>query len=153
MNWLIKNRIDDTKFIEICKNSLSMAEASSKLKLHFNSFKKRALELNCYFPNPSGKGMTKKFKEKIPLQEILEGKHPSYSTYKLKNKLLKAGIFENKCSNQECKVFDEWLGKKINCELDHIDGDKTNHSLKNLRMLCPNCHSQTSTYRSKVRNL
>ena len=104
MNWLIKDRINDEKFIEICKNSLSMAEASSILKLHFNSFKKRALELKCYFPNPSGKGITKKFKEKVPLQEILDGKHPSYQTYKLKNKLLKSGLLENKCSNPKCKV-------------------------------------------------
>ena len=34
-------------------------------------------------------------------------------------------------------------------ELDHIDGNRTNHKLENLRMLCPNCHSQTSTYKGR----
>lgn len=37
------------------------------------------------------------------------------------------------------------------CQLDHIDGDSTNHKLENLRMLCPNCHSQTETYASRNR--
>lgn len=41
------------------------------------------------------------------------------------------------------------MGKKINCELDHIDGNRTNHLLENLRILCPNCHSQTNTFRGK----
>lgn len=32
-------------------------------------------------------------------------------------------------------------------EIDHIDGDYTNNSEENLRLLCPNCHSLTSTYK------
>jgi hypothetical protein len=34
-------------------------------------------------------------------------------------------------------------------ELDHVDGDKTNNQLDNLRMICPNCHALTPTYRGK----
>ena len=41
----------------------------------------------------------------------------------------------------------EWLGKKIKLEVDHIDGDKHNNSRENLRLLCPNCHSTTPTWR------
>ena len=33
------------------------------------------------------------------------------------------------------------------CELDHIDGNPTNHNLTNLRLICPNCHALTKTYR------
>jgi len=44
--WFIKQRIDDDAFIEICENAQSMSKAASKLGLHFNSFKKRAIELN-----------------------------------------------------------------------------------------------------------
>jgi len=34
-------------------------------------------------------------------------------------------------------------------ELHHVDGDRTNHLLENLEMICPNCHSQTDNYRAK----
>lgn len=146
--WYIKNRISDEYFVSVCKESKSMSIAASKLKLHFNSFKKRAIELNCYFPNQSGKGISKSYngKNKISLKEILEGNHPSYQTFKLKNRILKEGIFENKCDI--CGI-NEWIGKPLNCHLHHIDGDRTNHIIHNLRMLCPNCHSQTDTYTSK----
>lgn len=43
----------------------------------------------------------------------------------------------------------EWLGRPITLELDHIDGDHENNSEYNLKLLCPNCHSQTSTYKGK----
>lgn len=43
----------------------------------------------------------------------------------------------------------EWLGKSIKLELDHIDGNNKNNSRNNLRLLCPNCHSFTDTWRKK----
>jgi Zn finger protein HypA/HybF involved in hydrogenase expression len=139
-------QINEKHFIDMCLNSNSMAEASVKLELHFNTFKKYALKFGCYNTNQSGKGMNKIMPPKIDLQEILEGKHPHFQTFKLKNRLLKEKIIENKC--YVCKI-EEWNGKKLNMELDHIDGNRTNHKLQNLRMLCPNCHSQTDTYRAK----
>lgn len=145
----IKDRIEKNTFIKICNESISMAEASAKLGLHFNSFKKRAIELNCYNTNQSGVGM-KKLMPKIPLREIIyENKHPQYQTYKLKLRLIEEGILKNVCKC--CGLENNWNGKKIELELDHIDGDSKNHNLKNLRLLCPNCHSQTETFRSKNR--
>lgn len=38
---------------------------------------------------------------------------------------------------------------RIPLEVDHIDGDWSNTSESNLRLLCPNCHSLTSTYKSR----
>lgn len=43
-----------------------------------------------------------------------------------------------------------WLGLNITLELDHIDGNKRNNRRENLRFLCPNCHSQTPTWRRKT---
>lgn len=65
---------------------------------------------------------------------------------RLKKRLIKEGIKEHKC--ESCGLV-EWLGKPIALELDHIDGDRYNNLLENLRVLCPNCHAQTSTYRGK----
>lgn len=143
----IKNRIEDELFIKTCESSSSMAKACANLKLHFNSFKKRAIELGCYKTNQAGVGLEKRDNgTKIPLSEILKGLHPSYQTNKLRIRLIEEGVKENKC--EECKL-DSWCEKPLSLELDHIDGDRTNHKLKNLKILCPNCHSQTSTYRSK----
>lgn len=42
--------------------------------------------------------------------------------------------------------LDSWLGKPIELEIDHIDGNRRNEARNNLRGLCPNCHAQTPTY-------
>ena len=65
------------------------------------------------------------------------------ATSKLKLKLLKEGIKENKC--EICGIT-EWNGKPLVMQLHHIDGNNSNNSLDNLQMLCPNCHSQTENY-------
>jgi Zn finger protein HypA/HybF involved in hydrogenase expression len=144
----IKNRINDEYFIATCESSKSMAQAAAKLQIHFNSFKKRAKELNCYNTNESGKGIHKKSGQIIPIEEIIfENKHPEYQTFKLKNRLIKEGYKENKCD--ECALDGVWNNKSIEMELDHVDGNRTNHLLNNLRMLCPNCHSQTKTFCGK----
>ncbi|MDX1993356.1 MAG: DUF2116 family Zn-ribbon domain-containing protein [bacterium] len=48
-----------------------------------------------------------------------------------------------------CEVcgLSEWMGKPIPIELDHINGDSDNNSRENLRLICPNCHAQTDTYK------
>lgn len=138
--------IDKELFIKTCNESLTMSQAASKLNLHFNTFKKYAIELGCYKPNQSGKGVKKACGSKYPLKDILDGKYPEYQTFKLKNRLLKEGIKENKC--EICGIT-EWNNLPINFELHHIDGNRTNHSLENLLLICPNCHSQTETFRAK----
>ena len=142
---MVKYNIEE--FIKICKESKSMSEASTKMDMHINTFRRIAKKLECYKTNQSGKGIPKVMPA-IPLLEILEGLHPQYNTYKLKNRLFKENLKKNKC---EICGLDSWCGEHISCELDHIDGNPRNHLLSNLRIICPNCHSQTETFRSKVR--
>lgn len=139
-------KIDKREFITVCENSLSMAQAAETLGLHFNTFKKYALKFGCYQPNQSGRGISKSGKIKYSTKDILSGKYPHYQTFKLKIRLLNEDVFENKCS--ECGI-EEWNGNAMIMELDHINGNRSDHRKENLRMLCPNCHSQTETYRAK----
>lgn len=54
----------------------------------------------------------------------------------------------NKC--EDCGLFD-WRNKPIALEVHHLDGDSSNNKSENLRLLCPNCHSQTDNFRFKGR--
>lgn len=146
-----RKSFDEKEFIRICEQSSTMSIAAAALGMHFNTFKKHAQRLGCYKVNQGGRGTKKNSNAErtTPLTEILDGKHPHFQTYKLKIKLIKAGMLKNACSICNTST---WQGKELLCELDHIDGDRTNHRLENLRLLCPNCHSQTSTYRAKNKN-
>lgn len=56
-------------------------------------------------------------------------------------------LFE-KYECKHCGIY-EWRGKRIVLQIDHINGDNTDNRLENIRLLCPNCHSQTDTYAGK----
>jgi 5-methylcytosine-specific restriction endonuclease McrA len=83
----------------------------------------------------------------IPLHQILVSQSRYRgSTNLLKTRLVRAGMLVYSCAR--CGIA-EWLGGAIALELDHINGDRIDHRLENLRLLCPNCHSQTPTYRGR----
>ena len=54
----------------------------------------------------------------------------------------------NKCYS--CGI-DSWNDKPITLEVEHIDGNSNNNKEENLVMICPNCHSQTATYKGANR--
>jgi len=73
-----------------------------------------------------------------------------YSNELIKSRIIKDKLLEYKCV--KCGLTDSWMGSSIVLDLDHINGDNTNNSLDNLRFLCPNCHSQTDTYKGRNKN-
>ena len=84
-----------------------------------------------------------KFQMKLSIKNWLNGgKKPGKTT--LKNYL-------NETHGQKCSCchLSKWLNKDITLEIDHSDGNPYNDSPENLRYLCPNCHSQTESYKAK----
>lgn len=78
----------------------------------------------------------------IPASEYI-GTNKFIQSSKLKDKLIKEGIKENKC--ESCGIT-EWMGKVITLQLHHINGNHSDNRLENLQILCPNCHSLTENY-------
>jgi hypothetical protein len=65
---------------------------------------------------------------------------------RLRRRLLREGVLDAFCAS--CGLR-KWFDRPIPLELDHIDGDSENNELLNLRLLCPNCHALTPTYRGR----
>lgn len=83
-----------------------------------------------------------------PLEEVLVRDSTMQSTAHLRQRLLKEGIKDARCEG--CGGTD-WRGRAMPLQLDHINGDRTDNRLENLRLLCPNCHAQTDTWCGKNR--
>ena len=120
---------------------------------NYSLFHHRCQELNLDTSHFTGqghlKGKTHDWSKKFELEEILIENSKYKNTYTLKNRLLKAGLLEYECSS--CSI-NEWQDKPLALHLDHINGVNNDNRLENLRLLCPNCHSQTSTYAGKNKN-
>ena len=85
----------------------------------------------------------KLIRDKIPLKDILV-ENSSYQSTKLKKRLVDEGIKKDYC--EICGQGNTWNDKLLVLQLDHINGIHTDNRLENLRIVCPNCHTQTDTF-------
>lgn len=89
-------------------------------------------------------------KNKRSLSDILVKDSTYSNTVNLKRRLFKEGLLIEVCS--ECGLEPLWNGQPLVLQLDHINGVSTDNRLENLRILCPNCHTQTDTFTNKRRS-
>jgi 5-methylcytosine-specific restriction endonuclease McrA len=146
------NKYTKEQLIDAIKNSRSIRQALLNLNIsaqggNYRIIHKAIKDYDIDINHFTQKGWSK--------NKILGPKHPiedyinnlkSIGSYRLKQRLLKEQILQKKCYNCESIT---WLDKEIPLELDHIDGNHLNNNLNNLRLLCPNCHALTETYRGK----
>ena len=147
-----KRKYTDGQFIDAVRASTSYRQILSQLGLkaaggNYAALKHRINELGLDTSHLSGQPWNKGLVRgpQLPIEDYLNNKR-SIQSYKLKNRLLKAGIFKHRCYN--CGLT-SWKGQPIPLELEHKNGDHQDNFLDNLTLLCPNCHALTTTYRGK----
>jgi 5-methylcytosine-specific restriction endonuclease McrA len=91
-----------------------------------------------------------KFNWKDKWEQVLKGEIQVQYSSALRRCILNNNLFEYKCN--KCGIKD-WNGKNITLEIEHKDGNNWNNKENNLELLCPNCHSQTLTFRKKGINI
>jgi hypothetical protein len=130
---------------EAIRTAPTMQRAAALVGIPFMTFKRKAQALGLYEPRRENRdlGFGRVPSNKIPLDEILQGLHPTYNTGHLKRRLLKEGILEERCV---CGQGPTWNGKPLVLQLEHKNGKNNDHRLANLEILCPNCHTQTETF-------
>lgn len=132
------------------ETSLNIGQALDKLGIVRGGKAYRAFEAAC-----DRFGIDRTFPlryttQRTPFEDVFRENSP-YTNNKvnLKKWLLAEGILENKCVL--CGLGPEWNGAPLVLQLDHINGVNNDHRVENLRILCPNCHTQTETYAGRRR--
>ena len=137
---------------EAIKTSRSIRQVLQKLNIvaaggNYQTTHRRISKLGIDISHFHGQAWSKdkKIGPKRHIDEYLK-ENTVVQSFRLRNRLISEKIKEHKC---ECCGIIEWRGHPTPIELDHINGNHTDNRLENLRLLCPNCHAQTDTYRGK----
>lgn len=155
-------KIDNETLKKAVEQSISIAGVFEKLDLcntgsAYKTLKRRISDLEIDISHFKGQGYlhgkTHNWAPKQDIEIILVQNSTYVSTSSLKKRLVKENILENRCYGLGCNITTHWNGSPIVLQLDHINGIHNDNRKENLRFLCPNCHSQTSTFAGKNKNI
>lgn len=122
-------------------NGFNEAMVARQLRTNYFTYKKYAKMHNLWSPKPNIKGKKNVLdpeRGKYPLSEILEGKHPKYSIFRIKDKLIRSGTKPEKCD--KCGWHERSiLTGKVPLFLNFMDDNTENHKLENMKLYCSNC--------------
>lgn len=147
-------KLSDEQFVELLKKSSTISEVLFKLgytvkgnSWGYSQVKRRMDDLNLDYSIFKGKSAVIKTNKlnNVRKEDILKENCKHQRTV-LRRYIIKNNLIPYRCAICGCT---EWQGKTLSLELDHINGINNDNRLENLRFLCPNCHSQTSTYGSR----
>lgn len=150
--------IKDEDVILLAKESFSISEVIRKLGLVVSTttyrkvkaiIKKISLDISHFHGYGWSKNKNILNSEQVwrkYSKEKIFSKNSPATRCRVKNLITKNKIYDYKC--KECGIS-EWYGVQLSLHLDHINGVRNDNRLENLRFLCPNCHSLTSTYAGK----
>jgi hypothetical protein len=126
----------------------SMAEVVRRLGLNKSSSTYNVVrrEIKYYSIETNFKQRARNTKKYTP--EEIFAENSSYDRGTLRTKLIKENSVNYEC---QCCVIKDWNGPALSLQLDHINGNRKDNRIQNLRFLCPNCHSQTKTWGNKIR--
>lgn len=141
-------RWTDEQFAQAVQASTSVREALTRLGLvaaggNYKEFRKHVARLGLDVSHFRGRGHGKGQPGKQPLHSILIRQSSYTNSNALRIRLIREGVLAPICA--ECGLTD-WRDRPITLHLEHINGLNIDHRIENLRLLCPNCHSQTETY-------
>ena len=151
-------KINKEEFNKVCKSKPSLADILRHFGLHagagnYKTLKKRIEEdeidishIQLGLKANLNREPVIKYKKKEDVLHLFceNGKDNRFA---LKKFIRRFDMLDDHC--QKCGLGSEWQGEEISLQLDHINGVNNDNRIENLRFLCPNCHSQTTSFNGK----